>query len=45
MSGPTSAATTFDVHTRGHALVGEVSVSSAGQAAKVGLLVSPPSGG
>jgi hypothetical protein len=42
VAGPTSGATTFEVKTRRGAMVGEVSVTSAGQSAKVGLYVRPP---
>ena len=42
LDGPTSGSTTFEVETRQGAMVGEVSVTSAGQSAKVGLYVRPP---
>jgi len=42
VAGPTSGATTFEVKTRHGAMVGEVSVTSAGQSAEVGLYVPPP---
>ena len=43
VAGPTSGATTFEVHTRGGgAMVGEVSVTSAGQAVNKGLFVRAP---
>jgi hypothetical protein len=42
-AGPTPNATTFELmHRNGGAIVGEVSVTSAGQRAKVGLYIRPP---
>ena len=42
LGSPTSGPVTFDVKTRTGAMVGEVSVTSAGQSAKRGLYVRPP---
>lgn len=40
--GPTSGPLTFELTSTGGAMVGEASVSSAGQTAKVGLYIPPP---
>lgn len=42
VAGPTGGATTFEVKTRRGAMVGEISVTFAGQSAKIGLYVPPP---
>lgn len=43
VGGPTSGPVTFEVKTRTGAMVGTASVTSAGQSAKVGVYVRPPS--